>query len=480
MSLFKKSLPFFLPALVALYMLFGAMSYQSGRVHTENINEYIPWALHEHGHDLFHFKDYLQVFNMDRFEVREPRFTRPLANLLLILNHKIRSQLWQFIVPHPVLSPLLLIPLLIAPYFLFLFLRGRGLSLSWALGLCAFYMATPGSLYPFYLNFRHGKMMVNCCFFVMWYLADRLQKTKNGKRFFILFWPISMSAWFWDETAFLVWLSTGLLLFEWWENRSAYLFFFLLQPLLYFLCIQVLFPALAGHLGFMSREFIFYPPLLEAKEKIHLFFQYFPLNFKLLMTDTVGLHSPALPPSFFGKFILGLNLVVVSSMFLLLLKKIKKSGKILGKWLLIFVGLASLHTVLMISVHIYSSGQFYLGAYIGPFFVFFLLECLQKLKPPTWVLMLFFCSSILGMIYKTHYLNLNLKYQYKVFAMKDGYHALDEDRINRYRLNPPLNSFLREQTENIWKNYRATGRMEKYFYSSEFFEYRYVFLETLP
>lgn len=470
---------------VVLYILLGALNYQSTRVHYENINDFIPASLALNGNKLTAAQDYKNLLNMALFETNQPRYTRPLSNLVMMLNHKIRSKMWAYVLPHPTLSPLLLFPFILTPLFLYLSLRRWQYSPLLALGLCTFYLATPGSLATFVETFRPGKMMVNFSFFFFWYLTQKKVEGK-GRGFHFFYWLSFALSFFWDETFILVWASVLLLFPAYWWRQKKEGAILLSLPLFYYLMVFYFLPYVAAKQHFLSLPMSTYHVIKAWPEVITSFFASFWINFRLLFADLLGIHSPHLPVQFLGKAIFyvnrcGLLALVMSLPFFLFAqwkKEMRRDLFFFSAWAVVFLVLVGLHNALMISVHSFVHGLFYYGAYLCPLAVLFLAQFFVRYRLPPLFLLLFLAVSLPAMIYKFHFYNLGIKYPAPELYQGSGLTTLTLDQVNRYQNTPPSSEKIIATTQKYWASSLRSAQMKGEIYAPENFEYRYIFLES--
>jgi hypothetical protein len=100
--------------------------------------------------------DLLRAFDSDTFEFAA-RTTRPLSELFDILDLKITSYLWNFILPHPGLSITYFFTLFLTPFFLYKIAAHYTYNFAERLWTLVFYFTSIGTLSLLSMNFRSGK-----------------------------------------------------------------------------------------------------------------------------------------------------------------------------------------------------------------------------------------------------------------------------------------------------------------------------------
>ena len=212
------------------------------------------WIL-SNGKD-WQWEDFARSLNTKIIEIDPNRISRPLSNLVEVIDAKFRANLWDFIPPHPSLSlqwPFLFIGL---PLLLFKFLKNIGCQTIIALCGTCLYLTSPGFLSPLVMLSHPAKSMVN--FFSILSLAtiSQLYPTGEAKNISIKnvphFWWIFISWLCWTMVAFLS-DETGLFLyiilafvcyplFLKFKEKTLFLSCFLLLPVLYLIIIRLLLP----------------------------------------------------------------------------------------------------------------------------------------------------------------------------------------------------------------------------------------------
>ena len=115
-----------------LIYTFGILlNYDNAWIHPEKIQTH-QWFL-SNGPAL-QWEDLARGIDTDRIECGMPRITRPLSNLLELINAKFRVWLWNFIPPHPSLSLTWIVNFTAVPILLYLFFKNLGCNGEIALG----------------------------------------------------------------------------------------------------------------------------------------------------------------------------------------------------------------------------------------------------------------------------------------------------------------------------------------------------------
>ena len=191
--------------LVYIYIFWIFLNYDFAWMNLEKIKTHL-WILGNG--PAWQWEDFSKFLNTKIIEVDPNRLTRPLSNLIEVIDTKLRANCWNFIPPHPSLSlqwPFLFIGL---PIFLFRFLKNIGCQSTIALAGVCLYLTSPGFLSPICMLSHPGKNMVN--FFSILALATISQlyrhagETKNiSIKDIPHFWRILISTLLWTIITFL-------------------------------------------------------------------------------------------------------------------------------------------------------------------------------------------------------------------------------------------------------------------------------------
>jgi hypothetical protein len=240
------------------------------------------WIL-ENGKE-WQWSDLAKALNTKIIEIDPNRLSRPLSNLMEVIDTKFRANLWDLIPPHPALSlqwPFLFIGL---PFFLFRFFRNISCHPVIALAGTSLYLTSLGFISPIAMLSHPAKNMAN--FFAILSLATitQLYRTVKGRDVSIRsvphFWPILTGCLCWTLTAFLS-DETGLYLFFMlgvvsyplflrFKEKAVLLACFFSLPVIYFIIIHFFLPwlhfivnhqgvDLAHYRDFPSPSRLFFP-----------------------------------------------------------------------------------------------------------------------------------------------------------------------------------------------------------------------------
>jgi len=462
---------FFYFLAVVSYLFMGALSYKSAWMHSENVNSFTTTALELSGNKLTYFKDYLRVFDLVRFENGEPRPTRPLSNLLSIINSKLRSKLWQYIPPHPSLNLGIFISLIFIPFCLFKLLKGLHFSSLYSFLFMSFYMISPASISDFSQNFRPAKTMVNLCILLALLWGQRLNnKFKKDIHIswneIILLTLFFFQSFLWDETGFLVLLSF-IVFFPRLLLRKKIVFSLLISPLLILCCYFLLFPYIGKILHYPPFPLLKYDHLQNPLNQMMEYKKYFFLNMSLLVSDSFGFHfRPEIAPSFWP-ILFSINFFLFLFFSILLIHQLffKKFNLTLSTQLIFLIALALLHTYLMTSNRWHAHGIYYYGNYWSIFFVLFVAGLFHKSfkKNSTPVALAFILLMGPGLVYKTHHFNLLRKFTHSLTNFPpDEMIKYLKDEKSRYELTKTFSFYTYQKTKEVWKNiYQAKDHFDK-------------------
>lgn len=424
------------------------------------------------------------LFNWELFDPA-PR-VRPLSNLFLVLDTRVRSWLWNHVPPHPSLSLTFLFSLVLSPYFLLKLFRGMGLSRNEAFGLSSLYISSPGLLSLVCMYHRPAKPLVNFLFIYSIYLASRLSRPSDQPapqsrldgRFFLLIGAVFLS-FFCDETALLIFLVVPLLFPRTlvpWPRSVLYL---CLVPLVSFLYL-VVFPFLTERLGYprlnllgydMLRGFLDWSSRTEGRT-----FGLIGRSAILLFQDSLGLTDPLRGHRPAGQALAFANqslLLLMGGLFLLgCLRKYRSLGPpflrkaaflALPALALLLLGL--FHGYLMATFEMAPHGLYWYGAYFSVGFVFFMgtiagfLRDFQIIPKPQILIPVTAGVLMANTLYVFPYTN----YAWKRLQ---NYHSnnnlimsgIFSNRVNRFALTKTTPSHLGELTKAYWRWKRSGSK----------------------
>ena len=239
--------------LIYLYIFYVILNYDLTWVEFEKLKTHI-WIL-EYGKQ-WHWGDFARALNTKIIEIDPNRLSRPLSNLVEVIDAKFRANLWDFIPPHPTLSlqwPFLFIGL---PLLLYKFFRNINCQPIIALAGTSLYLTSSGFLSPIVHLSHPAKSMVN--FFSILCLATITQLYRTAKtndvsikgvphfRLIIIScmcW--SMITFFSDETGLFLFVILGVVCYPLllrFREKVVLLSCFFLLPIIYFLIIHFLLP----------------------------------------------------------------------------------------------------------------------------------------------------------------------------------------------------------------------------------------------
>ena len=239
--------------LIYIYIFSVILNYDLTFMVYEKVRTHL-WIL-ENGKQ-WHWEDFAKALNTKVIETDPNRLSRPLSNLVEVIDAKFRANLWDYIPPHPCMSlqwPFLFIGL---PLLLYKFFRNINCQPIVALAGTGLYLTSSGFLSPIVMLGHPAKSMVN--FFSILSLATitqiyRTVKLKNVSiRNVPHFGWIFISCLCWALIAFLS-DETGLFLFpiltivcfpllmKFKEKAALFCCIFAL-PVLYFIIIHFFIP----------------------------------------------------------------------------------------------------------------------------------------------------------------------------------------------------------------------------------------------
>lgn len=458
---------------VYAYLIFGALSYRSAWMHSENVSSFTPTALENSGNSIFNFKDYLRAFDLSRFENSEPRPTRPLSNAFSILNTKLRSHLWKYVPPHPSFNLGTVIALLLIPWALFKLLRAWKFSLASALMFVAFYLASPASISDFSQNFRPSKTMVTLCLIVGLCWGQRLKNKVSSKAEVFFFFIFLLQTLFWDETGWLIF--GALLVFNPQLLRQTPLLVTMILAAVFGLAAYFyVFPWIMVKLHYPYAELIRYDHFHNPLQHLLSYKKYLGLNLQLLLADSFGLHFHLPSMSDFWSTLLKINRLLFfafSLFFILGLGRASRHMRFLVLWL---IGLGLFHTYLMTANRWLAHGIFYYANYFSLFFVLVLALFLREMKIPRGATLAFLLLLSPGIIYKAHHFNLFRKetHFHPAFTPEVVLEYL-RDHKNRYERSRSFVFYNYAQTKEKWekilrtKSHFAENRIDENYFSAE-------------
>jgi len=234
------------------------------------------WIL-ENGKE-WHWGDFAKALNTKIIEIDPNRLSRPLSNLVEVIDAKFRANLWDFIPPHPTLSlqwPFLFIGL---PLLLFKFFRNINCQPIIALAGTCLYLTSAGFLSPVVELSHPAKNMVNFFFILSLTTITQLYRVVQSKDVSIKqvphFWLAFISCLCWtmitflsDETGVFLFITLGIVcypLFLRLKEKFILLSGYFILPVIYFLIIHFLLPWLhfiANHETIDLTHYRDYPPL---------------------------------------------------------------------------------------------------------------------------------------------------------------------------------------------------------------------------
>jgi len=239
--------------LIYAYIFIVILNYDLAWMVAEKIKTHL-WILVNGPH--WQWIDFARALNTKVIEIDPNRLSRPLSNLVEVMDAKFRANLWNYIPPHPSLSlqwPFLFIGL---PLLLYKFFRNINCQPVIALAGTACYLTSSGFLSPLVMLSHPAKSMVN--FFSILSLATITQLYRSVKVTDVSiknvphFWWIFVSCFSWafiaflsDETGVFLFLILAVVCFPLFirlKEKSFLLSCFLALPILYLIMIRVLLP----------------------------------------------------------------------------------------------------------------------------------------------------------------------------------------------------------------------------------------------
>ncbi|MBF0489419.1 MAG: hypothetical protein HQL15_02210 [Candidatus Omnitrophica bacterium] len=279
------------------YIFLVLLNYDMAWMNPEKVFTH-AWIL-ENGSNL-RWEDIIKSLNIDIIEVNAERLSRPISNLVEVLDTKFRANCWNFFVPHPSFSSLWPVLFLALPVFLYRFFINMGCQRVIALSGVCLYLSSIGFLGPIVMMFHPSKSLVNFFgVFSLWGISVLYKKTvplgenvsiKNISNFWIFFIGFLVSMYmgfFSDETGLFIYVVNLVLLFPVLnrvKERKILWAIVLLIPVLYLITLQVFLP----YLHFVVRGRVINFTHYEACP--HLSSLFFP-NWGYLWTNCCWLFS---------------------------------------------------------------------------------------------------------------------------------------------------------------------------------------------
>ena len=239
--------------LIYIYIFYVLLNYDLNWMEFEKLKTHI-WIL-ENGKQ-WQWGDFAKALNTKIIEIDPNRLSRPLSNLVEVVDTKFRANLWDFIPPHPTLSlqwPFLFIGL---PLLLFKFFRNLNCQSIIAIAGTSLYLTSSGFLSPIVELCHPAKSMVNFFSILSLVTITQLYRTAKGQDVSIRdvahFWPILIGCLCWtvitffsDETGLFLFVVLGFvfypLLLKFREKVILLTYFFIL-PVIYFIIIHFFLP----------------------------------------------------------------------------------------------------------------------------------------------------------------------------------------------------------------------------------------------
>ncbi len=241
--------------LIYVYIFTILLNYDMAYVNLEKLRTHL-WIL-ENGKQWVS-SDFVKGLDTKVIEIDPNRISRPLSNMIEIINAKFRSNLWDYIPPHPSISILWPFLFIGIPFFLYKFFRNIGChSLVSLSGVCL-YLTSLGFLSPIVMLFHPSKNLVN--FFAVLSLATitglYTKNTNNQNKTSIKeiphFWLILFGWFCWTMLAFLsdetglflylilIFICTPLILR--FKEKTPLIAGLILLPLVYYAIVHFLLP----------------------------------------------------------------------------------------------------------------------------------------------------------------------------------------------------------------------------------------------
>lgn len=248
-------------------------------------------------------EDWLKGLDTTLIEIDANRISRPLSNILEVINAKWRASLWDHIPPHPSLSLLWPFMFILLPICLYRFFRNMQCATPIALAGTMLYLSATGFLAPLVMLFHPAKNLVNL-FAVLSLFSlsifcqkeydhvDSLKKIPNYISILTLWFVFTYLAFFGDETGlFLFVIIVVLMLPQLWRFKERWFLVSLLTllPICYWLTIHYFLPALHQTVTSKSVGLTGYRDFPSIKELFWPNWQNLFTNGYLLLSDHPGL-----------------------------------------------------------------------------------------------------------------------------------------------------------------------------------------------
>ena len=390
--------------------------------------------------EIFEFKGAL---NWRVFEYL-PRPTRPLSSLFEVIDTFFRSWLWKFIQPHPSLSLIWILTLVLSPLLLYRVLRRQWIDANTALVACCLYLMNPVVLSWNVMLFRPAKPVVDFCMILVLFLCSRYEPLLNRKSSTIkndwIIILVLLAASFFDETGLLI-LPIAIYFYPQILAQKRWIPLALLPFLVLWSYWQGL-PWLTNLFGYPYPHFSNYEkiPLLN----VHSFWdslRILPGTVKALFLDMLGIapYDAGAPREF-----LLLRILALMAMGSIVIKAIhKKAFKGHGKDIALLAGLLLIHNFLMFINAKVVWGAYYYGTFLEIFFIILLAKVLFAAKLNRYLLVgvFFIISANLAV----SFIGMNRAYKKCHFY---PFYPLEIANISEgasYRFNPAQKDFFSEK-----------------------------------
>ena len=204
----------------------------------------------------WHWEDFGRSLNVDSLDPN--RITRPISDLVRLMNVKFRAFCWDFIPPHPSLSCYWPLSFFVTPFLLFKFFKNMGCYAASAFGGTCLYLGSIGFLSPLVMLLLPAKALVNFLAVLSLYLGSKIYKNMMGLnrkcsvndlpyfwQNFVLFLLSIFLGFFCDETGLFVFVLAAFIfypIFFQLKERLAVLGSFMLLPIAYIGSVFFLLP----------------------------------------------------------------------------------------------------------------------------------------------------------------------------------------------------------------------------------------------
>jgi len=239
--------------IIYVYTFCVLMNYDLTWVEFEKLKTHI-WIL-ENGKQ-WQWAEFAKALNTKIIEIDPNRLTRPLSNLVEVIDAKFRANLWDYIPPHPALSlqwPFLFIGL---PLLLYKLFRNFDCQPIIALAGMSLYLTSAGFLSPIVELSHPAKSMVNFFSILCLVVITRLYRTGKEQNVSIKevphFWPIMAGCLGWamvtflsDETGVFLFVVLGFIFYPLllkFKEKAVFIASFFLLPIVYFIIIHFFLP----------------------------------------------------------------------------------------------------------------------------------------------------------------------------------------------------------------------------------------------